>query len=178
MNANKSCRIAVTQPRRIAAISVANRVANERDWRLGGIVGYQVGMDKRISEDTRLTYMTTGILLQLLIARKSLGEWTHIIIDEVHERDLETDLLLLVIKKIMVDTANDSTRIILMSATLNPDKFNNYFPLWSSGGFTAEAVNIKVDLPNQYQVDELYLEEAASVAVRPKILQIHLVVVM
>ncbi len=159
------CRIAVTQPRRIAAISVATRVASERSWRIGGIIGYQVGMDKRISEDTRLTYMTTGVLLQLLISRKSLGEWTHIIIDEVHERDLETDLLLLVLKKIMVDTANSKTKIILMSATLNPEKFQEYFPLWTTDQLSGGCINIKVDLPNQFPVEEFYVEDAASIAV-------------
>lgn len=159
------CRIAVTQPRRIAAISVANRVASERNWRIGGIIGYQVGMDKRLSEDTRLTYMTTGVLLQLLISRKSLGEWTHIIIDEVHERDLETDLLLLVLKKIMVDTANSKTKIILMSATLNPEKFTEYFPSWTTGQPSGGCSNIKVDLPNQFPVEEFYVEDAANIAV-------------
>ncbi|ODN04338.1 putative ATP-dependent RNA helicase TDRD9 [Orchesella cincta] len=159
---NEGCRIVVTQPRRIAAISVANRVGAERNWRVGGLVGYQVGMDKRVSDDTRLTYMTTGVLLQLLIARKSLNEWTHIIIDEVHERDLDTDLLLLVINKLMVDTRNDATKIILMSATLNRDKFASYFPLWDSQKDACACVS--VDLPNQYPVTEYYLDDVASLA--------------
>ncbi|CAL8099647.1 unnamed protein product [Orchesella dallaii] len=158
----QSCRIVVTQPRRIAAISVANRVGAERHWGVGGLVGYQVGMDKRVSEDTRLTYMTTGVLLQLLIARKSLSEWTHIIIDEVHERDLDTDLLLLVINKLMVDTRNGSTKIILMSATLNTDKFARYFPLWDDS--KDACVCVSVDLPNQFPVEEFYLDQVANLA--------------
>ena len=111
--------------------------------------------------------MTTGVLLQLLIGKqvKTLSEWSHIIIDEVHERDLETDLLLLVIKKIMVDTYDTQTKIILMSATLDRTKFMEYFPLWKTPTLTGEAHNISVDLPNQYPIIEIFLEEAAQAAV-------------
>ena len=78
------CNILVTQPRRIAAISVARRVSDERNWQLGTLVGYQVARDRNVSEDTRITYMTTGVLLQKLIKNKSLGEYTHVILDEVY----------------------------------------------------------------------------------------------
>ena len=77
------CNILVTQPRRIAAISIAKRVCQERSWELGGLVGYQVARDKQISDDTRISYVTTGVLLQKLISAKSLNEYTHIILDEV-----------------------------------------------------------------------------------------------
>lgn len=122
-------------------------------------------MDKRVSEDTRVTYMTTGVLLQLLIAKKSLNEWTHIIIDEVHERDLDTDLLLLVINKLMVQTGNRSSKIILMSATLNKDKFAKYFPLWDDSKNEA-CVCIQVDSPNQFPIIEYYLEDVARLGVK------------
>lgn len=123
-------------------------------------------MDKTVSPDTRLTYMTTGVLLQLLIARKSLNEWTHIIIDEVHERDLETDLLLLVIKKIMLDTRNKRTRIILMSATLDSPKFSKYFPQWKMDNLAGTACNVILDVPRQHAIQEYYLEDAANKTVR------------
>lgn len=158
MENNVHCKIVVTQPRRIAAISVANRVASERKWRTGGIIGYQVGMDRMASEDTRLFYMTTGVLLQLLIGRKSLREWTHIIIDEVHERDLETDLLLLVIKKLMMDTTNHPVRIVMMSATLNAQKFSFYYPSLDSLG--QGAANVKIDLDTIYPIEDNYIEDA------------------
>ena len=77
------CNILVTQPRRIAAISVARRVAEERNWPLGTLIGYQVARDRNMSEDTRVTYMTTGVLLQKLIKNKSLGEYTHVILDQL-----------------------------------------------------------------------------------------------
>jgi ATP-dependent RNA helicase TDRD9 len=106
--------------------------------------------------------MTTGILLQLLINKKNLNEYTHIIVDEVHERDLETDLLLLVIKKIMIDRHDLKIKIILMSATLNADKFLKYFPNFMNVG---ESV-IKVTQPSAFKVKEIYLEQLANQFVR------------
>ncbi len=77
------CNIICTQPRRIAAMSVAKFVAERRNWRLGSLVGYQIAMDKLISEDTRLTFVTTGVLLQKLIKMQNMNQYTHIILDEV-----------------------------------------------------------------------------------------------
>ncbi|KAL0601816.1 ATP-dependent RNA helicase TDRD9 [Plecturocebus cupreus] len=77
------CSIVVTQPRKIGASSIARWISKERAWTLGGVVGYQVGLEKIATEDTRLIYMTTGVLLQKIVSAKSLMEFTHIIIDEV-----------------------------------------------------------------------------------------------
>ncbi|CAG7678349.1 unnamed protein product [Allacma fusca] len=114
--------VIVTQPRKVAAVSVARRVCEERCWELGTVVGYQVDMDKRVSkEDTLVTYMTTGVLLRKLTGCKTFKEWTHIIVDEVHERDLDTDLLLLLIKKILIEDKlgkERNVKLILMSATI------------------------------------------------------------
>ncbi|RWS11290.1 putative ATP-dependent RNA helicase TDRD9-like protein, partial [Dinothrombium tinctorium] len=120
--------IAVTQPRRIAAISVAKRVCSERNWNLGEIVGYQVGMDKRTSENTRILYCTTGVLLQKLISQKRMDMFTHIIIDEVHERNEETDLLLMVVRKFMWSQPAP-VRVIIMSATFDTDALQQYFAI-------------------------------------------------
>lgn len=73
----------MTQPRRIAAISIAQRVCEERSWEVGGIVGYQVSLNKTISDDTRISYVTTGVLLEKLISAKSLNAYTHVVLDEV-----------------------------------------------------------------------------------------------
>ena len=81
----KYCNILVTQPRRIAAQSIAKRVSDERKWPLGNLVGYQVGRDKKVTEDTRITYVTTGVLRQKLIMNKNMNEYTHIILDEVRK---------------------------------------------------------------------------------------------
>ena len=73
----------MTQPRRIAAESIAKRVSEERNWPVGHLVGFQVGRNRNVSEDTRITYMTTGVLLQKMILKKSMNEYTHVILDEV-----------------------------------------------------------------------------------------------
>ena len=78
--------------------------------------------------DTRILYCTTGVLLQKLIGQQRLDNYSHIVIDEIHERSIETDLLLLVIKKLM-STKSQSVKIILMSATFDPTEFQDYFTL-------------------------------------------------
>lgn len=81
--------IVCTQPRRISAIGVAERVAAERDERVGNTVGYQIRLESKVSNSTRLTFCTTGILLQRLSSDPTLKSVTHIIVDEVHERSSE-----------------------------------------------------------------------------------------
>ncbi|XP_026760545.2 probable ATP-dependent RNA helicase spindle-E [Galleria mellonella] len=122
----KPCKIIVTQPRRIAAISIAKRVAQERGWDVGGLVGYQVGLENKTSTDTRIHYVTTGILLQKLVAAKNMNEYTHIILDEVHERGQEMDFLLLVVKRLLY-TVSPGVKVVLMSATFNRKAFADYF---------------------------------------------------
>lgn len=129
MKYHKKLNIVVTQPRRIAATSVAKRVCQERGWQLGSMCGYQIGMDrKHVTRDTRLLYCTTGILLRKVISDPHLGRWSHIIVDEVHERNEDTDLLLMVLKQLIYKERCD-TKIILMSATFDVEKFKNYFPI-------------------------------------------------
>ena len=119
--------IVVTQPRKIAASSVARRVCQERDWKLGGLVGYQVGLDKENkSPDTRLLYVTTGVLKRMIIANKHLNNWTHIILDEVHERDEDIDLVMLLCRKLLFSNSR-GTKLVLMSATMDDMKFCEYF---------------------------------------------------
>lgn len=75
----------MTQPRRIAAISISKRVCHERGWTQGSLVGYQIGRDKCVSEDTRLAYVTTDVLLKKLINSKNMNQFTHVILDEVRD---------------------------------------------------------------------------------------------
>ena len=112
--------IVVTQPRRIAAISVAMHVASERGWEIGSYVGYQVGLDRKCSNETVITYVTTGVLLEQLIHSQTLTDYTHIILDEVHERDVDMDLLLSVVKELLM--LDSQTKVILMSATVSAEK--------------------------------------------------------
>lgn len=85
-------------------------------------------MDKTVSPETRLLYVTTGVLLQTIINSQNLDKYSHIIIDEVHERNIDTDLLLLVIKKLM-STKKSSIKLILMSATFDVTALQDYFKL-------------------------------------------------
>ena len=85
----ESVNILISQPRKIAAITLAQRVAHERDMPVGTVVGYQVGLNKCINlteESTQMTFCTTGVILQKLIKMKSCAQYSHIILDEVHER--------------------------------------------------------------------------------------------
>ncbi|XP_020818501.1 probable ATP-dependent RNA helicase spindle-E [Drosophila serrata] len=120
------CNIVVTQPRRIAAISIANRVCEERQWEPSTVCSYQVGLHREVGEDTRLLYCTTGILLNILINNKTLTHYTHIVLDEVHERDQDMDFLLIVVRRLLA-TNSRHVKVILMSATIDPSGFAEYF---------------------------------------------------
>ena len=119
--------IICTQPRRVAALGLAERVAAERGERAGESVGYSVRLESKQSARTRLLFCTTGILLRRLISDGGeLAGVTHIILDEVHERSVESDLLLLLLRDIQ-RTRNRTIRLVLMSATADADTFVGYF---------------------------------------------------
>jgi ATP-dependent RNA helicase TDRD9 len=132
--------IIVTQPRKIAAKSIAEHVCKERGLQLGGLVGYHVGLDKmNKSENTKLLYVTTGVLKEMLIGNKDAGnKFTHIILDEVHERELDTDFLLTFFKKQMMTTGTNY-KLILMSATINRKRFQEYFATSCKDGTVVPA---------------------------------------
>ncbi|XP_049640202.1 putative ATP-dependent RNA helicase DHX57 [Suncus etruscus] len=121
----KVANIICTQPRRISAISVAERVAKERGEKVGLSVGYQIRLESVKSSSTRLLYCTTGVLLRRLEGDAGLRGVTHVIIDEVHERTQESDFLLLVLKDLV--RQRPSLLVILMSATVNTELFSEYF---------------------------------------------------
>ncbi|KAG1700906.1 ATP-dependent RNA helicase TDRD9 [Nymphon striatum] len=152
----KYCNIVVTQPRRIAAISIASRVCQERGWSVGELVGYQVGMDKTVSQKTCLTYMTTGVLLQKLVSDKRMDSYTHVIIDEVHERDQYTDFTLLIVRKFLRSISR-GVKVILMSATINTKMFAEYFSM-PVGNRLEPAPVIEIE-GKSYTVSEFYLND-------------------
>ena len=128
-----SCNIICTQPRRIAATSVARRVAEERDEKLRDAVGYHVRFDAKVPVyGGSITYCTTGILLQQLqnSPDEVMDRISHLVIDEVHERDILIDFLMIILKKIMTQRiANGQSvpKVVLMSATMDSDLFASYF---------------------------------------------------
>ncbi|TPX57355.1 hypothetical protein SpCBS45565_g08230 [Spizellomyces sp. 'palustris'] len=162
------CKILVTQPRRISAIGVAERVAAERDENLGKTVGYQIRLENRMSDATRILFATTGILLRRLEgagARSVSGfgadaftddheggidDLTHIIVDEVHERSIESDFLLMVLRDLLL--TQPRLKLVLMSATLNAGLFQAYF---------GQAPRIHVP-GRTFPVQVLYLEDALA----------------
>lgn len=100
---NKEVKIICTQPRRIAAVNIAKRVSQEIGEKVGQTVGYHVGMARRKTPGvTKILFMTTGIFLQRLVNNPdSLRSYTHLIMDEVHERDLDIDFSLVVVKHLL-----------------------------------------------------------------------------
>ncbi|EPS63336.1 hypothetical protein M569_11449, partial [Genlisea aurea] len=119
------CNIICTQPRKISAISVSERIAAERGEKLGETVGYKIRLEGVKGRDTRLLFCTTGILLRRLTVDKNLKGVTHIIVDEIHERGLNEDFLLIVLKSLLPHRPD--LKIILMSATLDAQLFSSYF---------------------------------------------------
>ncbi len=128
----------MAQPRRLAATGVAGRVANERGEDQPGVgsVGYVVRGDSKMSKECRLMFCTTGVLLRQLQSEGALDCITTIVIDEVHERHLDTDVLLGILKK----SRPQHLRIVLMSATMDADRFAAYWgantPRMHIPGFT------------------------------------------
>ncbi|XP_060076466.1 3'-5' RNA helicase YTHDC2-like [Ylistrum balloti] len=120
------CRIFCTQPRRIAALSIAERVALERGEKIGQTVGYQIRLESKVSPKTLLTFCTNGVLLRTLMnGDASFAGVTHVIVDEVHERDRFSDFLLASMDDLM--TKHPNLKVILMSAALNTQLFVQFF---------------------------------------------------
>ncbi|KAF8337571.1 uncharacterized protein EI90DRAFT_3152220 [Cantharellus anzutake] len=164
------CNVVCTQPRRIAAISVAERVAKERGQVTGDQIGYQVRFDSKLPMNHgSITFCTTGIFLKRMQSAlydspssgngRSMDDVTHLIVDEVHERDVDTDLTLMVLKRLLQDrkARGKPLKLILMSATIDPSLFQSYF----------EDVNEKpvqvIDVPGRsFPVERHHLEDVLA----------------
>ncbi|KAI0713143.1 P-loop containing nucleoside triphosphate hydrolase protein [Cerioporus squamosus] len=137
--------IIVTQPRRLSAIGVAARVSAERLE--DGSVGYAIRGESKQSPRTKILFCTTGVVLRRLGSGDKLSDVTHVIVDEVHERSVDGDFLLLELRELLKTHRN--LKVILMSATINHEVFVKYFynaPLLAIPGFT-------------HPVEDLYLED-------------------
>ncbi|MBN9605035.1 MAG: ATP-dependent RNA helicase HrpA [Actinomycetales bacterium] len=118
-------RIGHTQPRRIAARSVAERIAHELGVELGGLVGYQVRFDDRAGRDTAVKVMTDGVLLAEIHRDPELRRYDAIIIDEAHERSLTIDFLLGYLKRLL--PRRPDLKLVITSATIDPESFARHF---------------------------------------------------
>jgi ATP-dependent RNA helicase DHX8/PRP22 len=157
--------IGCTQPRRVAALSVAKRVAEEVGCRLGAEVGYTIRFDDCTSPETRIKYMTDGMLQREILLDPDLRKYSVIVLDEAHERGISTDVLFGLLKKTL--KTRDDLKLIVTSATLDADKFSEYFngaPIFSIPG---RSYPVEILYSNRPEED--YLTSALDT-----VLQIHL----
>lgn len=154
--------IACTQPRRVAAVTVARRVAEELDVQLGEQVGYSIRFEDRTCSDTVLKYLTDGMLLREAISDPTLSSYDIVLLDEAHERTLATDVLFGLIKEILPN--RPEMKVIVMSATIDAEKFVRYFegaPLLTVSGRVHPVEVVYTEQP-----EENYYEAAVETAVR------------
>ncbi|XVE85269.1 hypothetical protein DITRI_Ditri17bG0078600 [Diplodiscus trichospermus] len=118
--------VAVTQPRRVAAVSVSRRVAQELGVRLGEEVGYAIRFEDRTSERTQIKYLTDGVLLRENLSNPELNQYSVIILDEAHERSLNTDILLGLMQRLVKRRASN-LKVLITSATLDGEKVSKFF---------------------------------------------------
>ena len=123
---SKHGKIGCTQPRRVAAMSVAARVASEMDVKVGQEVGYSIRFEDCTSDSTVIKYMTDGMLLREFLTEPDLASYSCLMIDEAHERTLHTDVLFGLVKDIS-RFRGDDFRLIISSATMDAEKFATYF---------------------------------------------------
>lgn len=151
-------KIICTQPRRISALGLADRVSDERCSSVGQEVGYIIRGESKTTPNTKITFVTTGVLLRRLQTSggssddvvASLADISHVIIDEVHERSLDTDFLLVLLRDVL--RKRKDLKLILMSATLDAGVFEDYF--------RADGKVGRVEISGRtYPVEDYYLDD-------------------
>jgi len=156
--------IGCTQPRRVAAMSVAKRVSEEMEVKLGGLVGYAIRFEDCTSRDTKIKYMTDGVLLRESLVEPDLDRYSCIIMDEAHERALNTDVLMGLIKKVLARRRD--LKLIVTSATMNSERFSRFY-----GGapeFIIPGRTFPVDIQYSRSPCEDYVDSAVK-----QVLAIH-----
>lgn len=163
-------RIGCTQPRRVAAMSVAKRVAEEVGCRLGQEVGYTIRFEDCTSPETKIKYMTDGMLMRECLIDMSMSQYSVIILDEAHERTVSTDVLFGLLKQVC--KKRKDLKIIITSATMDAEKFSTYFyscPIFSIPGrafpveilYTRDPESDYLDA-SLYTVMQIHLSEPAG----------------
>ncbi|KAI8952625.1 ATP dependent RNA helicase [Xylaria longipes] len=157
LSLGRPCKIYCTEPRRISAISLARRVSEELGEGRGdlgtarSLVGYSIRLESNTTKETRLIYATTGIVMRMLEGSNELREITHLVLDEVHERTIDSDFLLIVLKKLL--EKRKDLKVVLMSATVDAERFSNYLG-------RAPVLNVP---GRTFPVQVKYLEDALEV---------------
>ncbi|KAJ7530335.1 hypothetical protein O6H91_15G089800 [Diphasiastrum complanatum] len=158
-------KIGCTQPRRVAAMSVAKRVAEEFGCRLGEEVGYAIRFEDCTGPETVIKYMTDGMLLRETLIDESLASYSVVILDEAHERTIHTDVLFGLLKGLV--KRRPDLRLIVTSATLDAEKFSGYF--FNCNIFTIPGRSYPVEILYTKQPETDYLDAALIT-----VMQIHL----
>ncbi|MBI2108645.1 MAG: ATP-dependent RNA helicase [Parcubacteria group bacterium] len=158
--------IGITEPRRIAATSVARFVAEEMGSELGKVVGYQVRFDDRTDGETPIKFMTDGILLREFQVDPDLRKYSVIMVDEAHERSCNIDFILGLLKNLL--KRRDDLTVVVSSATIDAEKFSQYF-----GGAPVIEVSGRMYPVDIVWADRDYSEETIACAISEKILNIH-----
>jgi pre-mRNA-splicing factor ATP-dependent RNA helicase DHX15/PRP43 len=160
-------KVVCTQPRKLAVSNTSERVAAELDVNLGQEVGYQFRLERRITEKSKLIFMTDGILLIQIINDPKISEYDAIIIDEAHERSVQIDLLLSLLKNVLEKKLNPKLKIIIMSATADVEKFGNYFSKYNPGFISVSGKTFPIE-QKFLNIKEDYLKSAVE-----KVVDIH-----
>ena len=158
-------RIGCTQPRRVAAVSVAKRVAEEFGSRVGQEVGYTIRFEDCTSPATRVKYMTDGMLQRECLIDPDVGGYSVIMLDEAHERTIATDVLFGLLKKAL--RRRPDLKLIVTSATLDAEKFSTYF--FGCPIFTIPGRTFPVEIMYTKEPESDYLDAALIT-----VMQIHL----
>ncbi|KAH8900130.1 helicase associated domain-containing protein [Thozetella sp. PMI_491] len=157
--------IGCTQPRRVAAVSVAKRVAEEVGCQLGQEVGYTIRFEDNTSPATKIKYMTDGMLEREILVDPMLRRYSVIMLDEAHERTLQTDVLFALLKKTLKKRTD--LKVIVTSATLDADKFSSYFE--EAPIFTIPGRTFPVEILYSKEPESDYLDAALAT-----VMEIHL----
>ncbi|KAJ3770349.1 pre-mRNA splicing factor [Lentinula raphanica] len=157
--------VGCTQPRRVAAMSVAKRVSEEMECKLGSTVGYAIRFEDCTSAETKIKYMTDGVLLRESLNEGDLDRYSVIILDEAHERSLSTDVLMGLLRKIL--SRRRDLKLIVTSATMNAEKFSNFYG--TAPCFTIPGRTFPVEIFHAKSPCEDYVDSAVK-----QVLQIHL----
>ncbi|KAL3829991.1 hypothetical protein ACJIZ3_018793 [Penstemon smallii] len=158
-------KIGCTQPRRVAAMSVAKRVAEEFGCRLGEEVGYAIRFEDCTGPETVIKYMTDGMLMREILIDEDLSQYSVIMLDEAHERTIHTDVLFGLLKQLV--QRRPDLRLIVTSATLDAEKFSGYF--FNCNIFTIPGRTFPVEILYTKQPESDYLDASLIT-----VLQIHL----
>ncbi|KAJ3431705.1 atp-dependent RNA helicase dhx33 [Anaeramoeba flamelloides] len=153
-NNNKQRCIGCTQPRRVSTVTIANRVANEMGEEVGKTVGYSIRFEHVYNRETRIKYLTDGMLLREMLSDPLLSSYCVLIIDEAHERTIATDLLIALLRKILLKRRGD-LKVVVSSATLEVNKFFNYF----TGDFKTATISVE---GRAFPVDIHYIKQPLS----------------